>query len=282
MHVSRILLAGLGVLGCLVAPARSQVTISSRTPFDQMLQYEPLMVKVKVGNNTGTPLMLGEGGNAKLDFRVERKPGYDVPHLDDLLLEDQVLIKAGATVTFEVDLTRAHDIRRTGPLTIIPRIRHAGRIYSGPRLLVEIVPGLKVDQYQYLVPGASGSARECTLRTLYRNHRQQLFLTMEDQDAGTILGVFDLGRMVSQASASLQSDSAGMIHVLHQSGPARFTHSVFRDNGQNVKKEYLSRGSGKPRLVRDGSGMVQVAGVQTYEGDPYIDRPVIKSFDPYE
>lgn len=261
--------------------ASAQIEVVASTEYDQLLQYEPLLVKLKISNNTGTPLMVGQGGNAKLDFLVERRPGYSVDQFDGQMLAKPVLVKAGETQTVTADVSRVHNIRKTGSVTVIPRIRYDGHRFAGRRLLLEVVPGLEVANYRYMVPGESSSSRVCSLRTLYRNRSQRVFLRMENPTLGVCFGVFDLGRLVSQSKADMQSDSAGLLHVLHQSAPFRYTHSVFRPDGQSVKQEYLSRGNGQPQLARDDQGGIIVTGVETYEGDPSIDRPVIQPFDPF-
>lgn len=273
-------ICGLAVAGA-VLPARGQVELTARVENDQVLLYERLPIEVKVTNRAGTPLMVGEGGDAVLDIRVERRPGQEAPRQAGRGRMAPVLVKAGATQTIRLDLNDLFDLRRTGAITILPRLRYEGQTYSARRLLVEIVPGLEVARFRYMVPGAEGGVRLCSLRTLHRDRAQRIFFRLENETDKLCYGVFDLGRLVSHAQPTLESDTVGQVHVLHQSGPLRFTHSVFKPNGEMVKQEFLSKGNGPTRLVRGEDGTVKVSGVQTYEGDPYLDRPVIKPFDPF-
>ena len=76
--------------------------------------------------------------------------------------------------------------------------------------------------------------RSYTLRTLNRDRREVVFLRINDDDRGMCYGVFELGAIVRMFEPKLQMDEVGNIHVLHQSGPWQFTHSVFTPHGDPV------------------------------------------------
>jgi hypothetical protein len=65
-------------------------------------------------------------------------------------------------------------------------------------------------------------------------------------------------------------DTRGRLHVLHQSGPARFTHSSFSSRGTPLDKQFISADGSNVRLVRTPEGGVEVVGGRVYEGDPYV------------
>ncbi len=76
-------------------------------------------------------------------------------------------------------------------------------------------------------------------------------------------------------------DAAGQIHVLHQSGPTRYTHSTFSPDAVPMDTEFVGRQGQAAQLAVDETGKVVVRGGNVYTGDVSVDRPQIRAFNPF-
>ena len=261
----------------------AQLSFSARTAFDQHLQYEPIYVDLKITNQSGSNLIVrGPKANVQFAMMVEQRPGFKVRELGERLLVNPVRLAPRKTTTFQIEISKAYDMRKTGPYTIFPRLLHQGKVVSSGRLLVEIVPGFVKYSHTMENLGKKGSTRTCSLRTLYRDRAQRLFFRIDDEQEELCYGVYDIGRMLSHSPVALESGSSGNIHVLHRSSPFRFTYNIFTPEGKPVTRKFFSKDSATPKLVFDEMGRVQVEGVREYDGDPNTQRPVMKDFEPFQ
>ena len=80
-------------------------------------------------------------------------------------------------------------------------------------------------------------------------------------------GVYDLGRVIQYGRPSLEVDSRQQAHVLHQSGPAHYTHTVISVDGALVNREYFSGVSSTIRLEPNNRGDVEIKGMQDVNSD---------------
>ena len=274
-------LSGFGAALLFSVSIQAQISYSTRTAFDQLLQYEPIYIDLKITNQSGSDLVVGGSDtNVQLAFAVEQTPGFRVRDLDEQLLANPVRLAPHKTSTIQIEISKAYDMRKTGPYTIFPRLFYHGKVYSSGRLLVEIVPGFVKHSHTMENMGKKGATRTCSLRTINRDRAQRLFLRIDDEKAELCYGVYDLGRLLSHSPAMLESGSSGMIHVLHQSGPFQFTYNIFTPEGKPIIRKLFAKEGRIPKLVFDEMGMVQVAGVREYDGDLNTRRPEIKVFDP--
>lgn len=263
------------LLAALIAPsvARAQIEVSCRLEHERVLAFEPIRVTVGIVNNTGRSLLFSEeGGDARLAFDIEQTPGAALRPTGEPIFPEPFSLEPGKQATKTVNLLSVFPIGSTGPYTIRARVEWAGRMFSSPGLFLDILPGLEIGHLTAGVPGEAGALRTYTLRTLNRDRSEHVFLRIEDEDEGQCYGVFDLGRIVRVTPPSLQVDSAGNVHVLHQAAPRQYTHSAFRPNGEPVEqKQYLS-GALDVRMRKSDDGEVRVSGSAIVEA-PGLETP---------
>lgn len=266
------------LLFCGAGPSPAQFELSANLANPNALQYEPVIVILKVSNTGPYPATVGGEGGAVLSFRVEREAGRIVDEQPPGLILAPFMVPPRETVTREVNVARAYDLRKTGSYTLYARLDHRGTRSRSGRMYLDVVPGLIIHEQRVMT--RSGS-RTISLRTLQRDRVMHLFCRIEDEQRQICYGVHDLGRLLRHDPTGILVDSEDLIHVLHQSGPTRYSHSIFGADGTPIRQEYVAKGNRSAELAIGEGGDVVVQGGLSYEGDSSVDRPRIRPFNPF-
>jgi hypothetical protein len=253
------------VCAVAVLPAAAQIDMQCRLENGRTLLFEQVVMKLDIINNTGDILdFSGAIPNAHLAFDIEQSPGVSVRPTGAPLFAQSVTVKSGDTFSGKVNLQDAYRITETGPYTITARVEWGGKVFVSPKLFLDVLPGLEIAKLVSGIPEDPNAMRTYTLRTLNRDRREVAFLRINDEDKGMCYGVFELGAIVRMFAPKLQVDEIGNVHVLHQSGPWQFTHSVFTPHGDPVAQEVYSGDGSTVALKRAEDGQLAVEGGQMY------------------
>ena len=278
-NVSRAALA-VGLCALWAVPARASFEISCSIANNPAMIHEAVRAQVRISNRSGRTVTVDPATSTRLRFIVERKPGYPLKPRKEVLPYEPFEIPPGATVDLDLNLKHFFTLIDTGPYTVRAMLLHQGRYHQSSRALFDIVPGFEVDAMDATAPG--GGARRYILKTLARGRGQSLFIEINDPSRNLCYGVYDLGQTLSMQAPAMKLDRLGRIHILHQSGPTRYTHSVFGPDGQPVDQTYHTKGPGLPAMQSTDEGDIEVTGVVTYQGDTQSARPAIRPFNPFE
>ncbi len=261
----------LGILAAaawaFACAAQAQIELSWTMANNRTVLMEPIRATVRIVNNTGQNLDLSPRGNAKLFFDVEDQPTSTVPETGQPLVRQPIIIPVGETREVEVNLLDAYRIVKGQSYMLKPVFEFAGMRFLGDRRSLEIQPGIELAKRDYGMP-ASGDARTVSLRLINRDRNDQLFFRIDNSSSGFCLGVYELGRVIRFFTPCLEQDREGAFHVLHQTSPDRFVHSVFGYDGAPQGGAYYAAQAGNIHLVRNESGGVEVQG-----GTPYVEDP---------
>ena len=246
-------------------PALAQIDMKCRLQNGRTVLFEPVVISLDIINNTGELLdFSGAIPNAHLAFDIEQSPGVLVPSTGIPLFGQAVTIKPGDTFSGKVNLQAAYKITDTGPYTVTSRVEWGGKVFISPKLFLDVLPGLEISKLVAGIPEDPNAVRSYTLRTLNRDRSEVVFLRINDDDRELCYGVFELGTIVRLFEPKLLTDEVGNIHVLHQSGPWQFTHSVFTPHGDPVVQEVYSADGSTIELKRTEGGQIAVQGGQRY------------------
>ena len=261
----------LGILTLLAwawaAAASAQVELTWSLAHHRTVLMEPVRATVTIANRTGQTLDLSARGNARLSFDAEDQPSSPVAKSGNPLLAQPVIIPNGETRAVDVNLLDAYRLVKGQTYMLTPVLEFAGLRFFGPRLSLEIQPGIELARRDTGLP-AAGNARTATLRLLNRDRTDRLFFRLDDSSTGYCLGVYDLGRVIRFFVPRLEQDAAGAFHVLHQTGPDRFAHSVFDADGTPLGTTFYGATVGGIRLAPNDVGEFEVQG-----GTPYVEDP---------
>lgn len=275
-----LILASLGL--CLPAPAQVEMEWSLR--HSRTLLMEPVWATVSIGNQTGRNLDLTPNGNARLHFDVEDRPTSLVRETGQALVRRPVIIPPGETREVEVNLLEGYRILHGQSYMLLPVLEFGGTRFAGPRLSLEVQPGLVLLERRFGMPNQA-DARTVSLRQLHRERTDRLFFRLDAPTAGTCLGCYELGRLIRFFVPRLEQDSEGVFHVLHQSAPDRFVHSRIDSDGVPRGTAFYIAEAGQIRLVREADGQVAVTGGTPFEEDPerpgVLTAPSLPPSNPY-
>ena len=275
-------LMALGVSGFT---AQAQIEVSWTLEHNRTVLMEPIHATVRIANYSGQDLDLTPRGNARLTFDVEDQPTSTVQGTGQPLVQQAIIIPAGETREVVVNLLDAYRIVYGQSYMLTPVLEFDGTRFYGARLSLEVQPGIELLKRDYGMP-SSGNARTISLRLINRDRNDRLIFRIDNFSTGYCLGVYDLGRIIRFFVPCLEQDRDGVFHVLHQSAPANFTHSVFDYDG--VSRDvtiYMAEVSGI-RLVRNENGAVEVVGgtpfVENPEHPGVMEAPTLPSSHPYD
>ena len=254
----------------MAVAAQGQIAVELRVPASMFLEMEPAVVTVTLRNQSGDPFTVG-GTNAvnQLHLDIQRGSGEIVRPTGDKIIPEEITIPSRGYREFQVNMCEFYQLTRSGPHAVTARLNAGDDRFTSDRYLFDIVPGFEIRRIEARTRGTPPRTIALMLKSLVRNREERLFLRMDEPKAELCHGVYDLGTMVRMYEPQMAIDGENRVHVLHQSAPQRFTHSVFELTGAPVSTDYYGGLVSDARLNSDEDGFVEVQGVVPYEGDPY-------------
>lgn len=247
--------------------ATGQVDIQWFPAHHRVVLMGPMEAHLRITNLTGGELALGPGGNAGLSFILDDTHGGAVRGNGRELVRRPVRIPNGGTSEVTVDISDAYPIEHAQTYMAAPVLDIEGERFAGGRQALEVQPGLEIARRTTGL-AARGNDREATLRLIHRDRNDYVFFRLDAPSAGQCLGVYELGSVIRFVPPAIETDAEGDFHVLHQSAPDRFVHSVFTAEGTPLFRDLYSAQAGAIRLERGDDGTVDVTGGSKFEADP--------------
>lgn len=271
--------------------ADAAVSVRLKLAHSTVIEMEPVVASVTIENDGRDPIELGPtNAPVRLQFDIEGSPGSPVRPTGEPLFRAPVTVAPMKSATFEFDLIPLYTIRGAGPYSVTARMTMNGRMELSDRLFLDVVPGLAMGRLVVDLPDAREGRRTCMLRTLARERAETLFLRIDNVEKGICHGVFDLGSILRMHDPIMQADASGRIHVLHQSAPTRYTHSVVDPSGIVISVKFYTARPSEIAMRRTAEGEIVVEGGEPYKGDSMVaplriderrvkemmDRPAVK------
>lgn len=257
------------IFSWLAVGACAQVDVKCRLRQAKVLVNEPVIVEVEISNHTGETLQFGgEAANVRFGFDVEDDPGALVDQLRDDVIGRPVVIPPQQSRGFTLNLIKSYAMAKPKPYVVTARLEWKDLAFLSARIQLEVEDGLDVAQVVMGRPNGDGTLHEFNLKTLLRDRSDHLLFCVTDSQAGLSYGVYDLGTLIRLFRPVMKMDGGGQMHVLHQSGPWRYTHSVFSFNGQPVHSQFYTAQMHAIALEHQPDGSIAVTGAEPYQGSP--------------
>ena len=251
----------------MVLAVQAQIEVTWSLVHNRTILMEPVKAVVRLANYSGRDIDLSPNGTARLIFDVEDQPTSTVPGTGQPLVKNAVILPANETREIEVNLLDSYRIVKGQSYMLTPILEFDGTRFFGSRLSLEVQPGIELLKREYGMP-SSGDSRTVSLRQIYRDLGDRLLVRIDNSSTGYCLGVYELGRLIRFFVPRLEQDRNGLFHVLHQSGPDRFVHSVFDYDAHSRGQTFYSSEVSNIRLARTENGDVEVVGGTAYVEDP--------------
>jgi len=270
----RLVLTAL-VAATLSAHAQIQVDIALKR--NLYVIYEPILATVTITNLTGGELSLADSGpNKWFGLQVETMDGRPIPPVGGDYTNAPLELGPQQKISRTVNLTPLFPISEFGGYRARATVytQQGNRFFTSPSLNFEITDGRPMWQKTVGVPdGAPGAGTSRTITLLSHRLPQstQLYLRIEDKQAGKIYCTHQLGRFLTFGSPNVMLDVRNQIHILQNSAPKTFIYSKIGLNGEVIERKSFNEFSTRPALRRGSDGSVLVVGGQPY--DPTAPQP---------
>ncbi len=265
----RRLVAVLFVLGLAsVANVSAQVQVDISMKRNLYVRYEPVLVTVTITNLSGRELRLEDVPRHHwFSFQVETLDGRPVPPMESGYTNAPLSMGAGQKISRTVNLTPLFPISEFGSYRIKAAIYVAdiNRFFSSPSLNIEVTDGRVLWQKTVGVPDGQpggGTTRVVSLLSHRFPQSTQLYLRIEDPEAGVVYCTHQLGRFLTFGLPDVLLDSTNTIHILQNAAPKTFLYSKIGLNGEVLDRKSYNEFSTRPALRRGSDGSVLIVGGQ--------------------
>jgi len=259
--------AAIGAALLAAWPALGQIEVVQQVVPKHAVLYEPIKARVVIRNNTGGVLNFDAGREpARFFFEVEFGKNEAVRQTDRSPLLFGVKIVPFETRTNEFNLTELYSMRALGVYKVSACLEWQDKLFVSAPIEIEIRRGFEMVRLVAGVPGESSVLRAYILEYLSKDDGENVYLRIEDEQARTIYGMFNLGRIVRVRKPELKVDESGNVHVLFQTMSMDFVHTAFTPYGVQLFSRTYTDKSGSIALVNLPNGQISVSLPQSEGG----------------
>lgn len=296
-----VLACGLAVSGFgQVLPIRksgaptSTVELQTTVQPDRFLPGEPIEVVFRFRNMSGKPLVFQAEDDwlevVVMSLAKATGEGVPVARLKPLKVGENFTVAHTKAVELKLDITPAFHLMQPGRFKLNAALVHADLKTPAMAvpLLFEVVPGSKIWEEQFgfrpldAAPDAPVEVRKYALQKKTDTKSVQLYVGVTDPSEEVVFRQVSLGRASNSDQPQHQVDRLSFLHVIHQTGPRLFTHTVINPRGDVLRRATYESvgGSFRPTLKEDSEGRVTVVGGQRRPQADDIPAPVAQPVAP--
>ncbi|MGV3773162.1 MAG: hypothetical protein ACO1QB_09695 [Verrucomicrobiales bacterium] len=256
------------VLLLLVSASSAFAQVKVEVSFDQeqFLPNEVMIAKVRILNNAGQTLVLGNDFEW-LSITVESPKFGIINQTMPLEQVGEISLPSAYRATRKVDLSKSFELSRLGRYTIIAEVSipEWGGLYTSAPRNFDISPGTTLKEIPFGVPGEDPQGRPEFRKylLLQANHMKdnRLYVRITDLQEDHTFKMFPLGSLISFSKPEAQLDTWNNLHVLFQTGAKsfRFT-SISPDGTLMTRQNHEYHGNSRPVLGVAENGAVRVKG----------------------
>ncbi len=237
----------------------AQLALELQLASSKVALYESITASITLHNQSGRVITFGAPGAASLRFAIEKDMGRLINPRSSQPLLSALQIMPGETFSPQFDLARLYAIRSLGTYKVRALVDWAGTTYASAPVRLDVVRCFELTRLTAGLPDEPMASRTYVLEYLHKDSQEEhLYLRIEDEQAGEIYGVFNLGRVVRVRPPTLQLDESGNVHVLFQIPGAYYCHAAFTPYGVALASETHPGGKQSVELTRLPNGRVAV------------------------
>ena len=256
-------------LAVLTANAQVQVDISMKRKL--YIVYEPILVTVTITNLSGNELTLSDSGRNKwFGLQLETFDGRPIPPVDGDYSNQPVELGPQQKISRTVNLAPLFPVSEFGGYRLKASVysQQNNRFFTSPTLNFEVTDGHVLWQKAVGVPDGSpgaGTTRTITLLSHRFPQTMQLYIRIQDKQAGIVYCTHQLGRFLSFGNPNILLDAQNRVHILQNAAPKAYVYSKIGLNGEVMERKSYNEFSSRPELRRGSDGSVLVVGGQAYD-----------------
>jgi len=262
-------------LAALTANAQVQVDISMKR--NLYIAYEPILATVTITNLSGNELTLADSGHNKwFGLQLETLDGRPLPPVNGEYTNAPVELGPQQKISRTVNLAPLFPVSEFGGYRLKANVysQANNRFFASPSLNFEVTDGQVLWQKAVGVPDGSpgaGTTRIITLLSHRLSQSTQLYIRIEDKQAGIVYCTHQLGRFLTFGNPNVLLDTQNRIHILQNAAPKSFVYSKIGLSGEVMERKAYNEFSSRPELRRGSDGSVLVVGGKAF--DPKAPMP---------
>jgi hypothetical protein len=250
--------------GILAATARAQVNVEVKLDQEQYLRSESLPVLVRISNDSGRALRLGEDPDW-LSFTINEESGKQVLRTGEVPQAKPFTIEPAKTVSLRTDLMPHFDLSQLGHYTLklkmkVPQINE--EISAKPQSF-DIITGVTLWEKDVGVPRTDPLVtRKYALQQATFYKQQRLYVRVTDATGSRVIKVVSLGQSVAIGTPETKVDNVSHLHVLFRNNQQTFLYGIVTTDGDLIIRQTYEFAGSPPRLRAEPDGRVVVVGGQ--------------------
>ena len=255
-------MAALAVL--VFTRASAQITVEVTMNQEEFLPGEAVPVAVKITNQSGQRVHLGEQANW-LTFTVQSSDGFVVMKTGEVPVLGEFDLESSQRGTKHVDLAPYFTLQRPGQYSVTAtlRIKDWSAEMTSKAVTFDVISGAKLWAQDFGVPTTNGmpEMRRFTLeQASYLHNQMRLYVQLSDTQEMRVYKTKELGPTVSFNKPQAQVDRLSNLNVLWQSGAQSFDFCKLDPDGNVLDHEVYDDYGTRPRLTVNDNGDVGEAG----------------------
>jgi len=263
----RFLVCALSLLA-LSQQLHAQLKVDLKLPRRLYMAYEPIMASIAITNFSGRDITLenNEGQNW-LNFEVTNADGTLLPPRAGKSQFEPRRLAAGESCNFAVNLVTSYPVTEFGSYRIRASIYFApmSKFFSSPLRNIEVSEGKVIWEQTLGVPEGQpdvGNQRQVSLLSFRNADENDLYVRIEDKDAGVIYETQKVGRLIAQGLPQIEVDPRNTLHLMQIVSPKTYLYSRIGLNGEQILHGTYYETKTRPKLARMANGDVGIAGGQ--------------------
>ena len=270
-----LIVAFLGLVASLQAQIQVELKIGRRF----YLAYEPVVATVTITNMAGRDVLLQDAEGQKwFSFTIVNGDGSPVGPRDLHYQVSPLLVPAGQSLKRTVNLNELYPVNDFGLYRIRASVYFADmhKYFSSSLVGIEISEGKLAWQQVVGVPEGqegAGSFRVISLLTFRLPKENQLYVRIEDRDAGIIYCTHAVGRILIAEEPQVVLDRQNQVHILQLVGQRVWAYTRIGLNGEILEQTSYNQLKASPHLKKLENGNVMVAGGQVEAPKPATGLP---------
>jgi hypothetical protein len=264
----KTLLTALAAWTALASSAFGQaVSVQVVLDHEQFLPGEALVVKVRISNDSGQLLRLGQS-DEWLTLSVEDTRHLTVPKRGQPPVQGEFTLEPSTTGIKKVNLAPYFDLTQSGRYSVSATILlpQWGKVVQSKAVNFDIIKGSNLWERDFGVPGTAKAGesgpeiRRYALIETVHSKTLQLYFRLTDTREQTVFRVYPLGPMISFGKLEPQLDRFSNLHVLYQTGSRAFLHCLINPDGVLIARETYEFLDSRPALKAESDGRITVTG----------------------
>jgi hypothetical protein len=245
----------------LITGLSGQIRVELGRPSISYMQYESIIMDVRITNMSSEPLDLGNvEGKSWLRFSVKRGSGSSVRPTQEFT-QPPVHLEPGDTARFGFNLLPFYAIREIDNYTVTALVRMptlSGDLISNA-VQFSVVNGITLWSREIVLPEESDK-RLFSLLSFYRNDQNQIYAQVESEPQNLVYLCMPLGTVLAGERPRTEFDPSLDWHILYRAAPDTYRYFKFTSKGRLLQQETLAGGGSRPTLIPDASGTWALVG----------------------